>query len=190
MKEKKKERETEEPIFSHSLKNDYVIKTINKPNNCYNCFITCVRCSEALIKNQSSLTCRTSICSLPTDRERGDGGSSSRSSSPRPRVAPPYSHSGGYLPRSLLPTGADHHAKAVGTGLCDMIYVYDLGSKDGHRSGGVRLAERVTLIVDNTRFVVDPAIFTAQPNTMLGRWVVAHNLLGPDKLEDFLCFPH
>ncbi|XP_071057443.1 BTB/POZ domain-containing protein 10 isoform X2 [Onthophagus taurus] len=29
--------------------------------------------------------------------------------------------------------------------------------------------DRVTLIVDNTRFVVDPAIFTAHPNTMLGR---------------------
>lgn len=49
-----------------------------------------------------------------------------------------------------------------------MIYVYDLSSKEGHRSG-LRLGERVTLIVDNTRFVVDPAIFTAQPNTMLGR---------------------
>ncbi|XP_019733788.1 BTB/POZ domain-containing protein 10-like isoform X4 [Hippocampus comes] len=35
--------------------------------------------------------------------------------------------------------------------------------------GGLRVGERVTLIVDNTRFVVDPAIFTAQPNTMLGR---------------------
>lgn len=49
-----------------------------------------------------------------------------------------------------------------------MIYVYDLSSKEGHR-GGLRLGERVTLIVDNTRFVVDPSIFTAQPNTMLGR---------------------
>lgn len=49
-----------------------------------------------------------------------------------------------------------------------MIYIYDLSSKEGHRSG-LRLGERVTLIVDNTRFVVDPAIFTAQPNTMLGR---------------------
>ncbi|XP_032451647.1 BTB/POZ domain-containing protein 10 isoform X4 [Nasonia vitripennis] len=29
--------------------------------------------------------------------------------------------------------------------------------------------ERITLIVDNTRFVVDPALFTAHPNTMLGR---------------------
>uniref|UniRef100_A0A8D8ZLB4 BTB/POZ domain-containing protein 10 n=1 Tax=Cacopsylla melanoneura TaxID=428564 RepID=A0A8D8ZLB4_9HEMI len=29
--------------------------------------------------------------------------------------------------------------------------------------------ERVTLVVDNTRFVVDPALFTAYPNTMLGR---------------------
>lgn len=29
--------------------------------------------------------------------------------------------------------------------------------------------ERVTLVVDNTRFVLDPALFTAYPNTMLGR---------------------
>lgn len=29
--------------------------------------------------------------------------------------------------------------------------------------------ERVTLIVDNTRFIVDPAIFIAHSNTMLGR---------------------
>ncbi|XP_056643391.1 BTB/POZ domain-containing protein KCTD20 isoform X1 [Diorhabda sublineata] len=35
---------------------------------------------------------------------------------------------------------------------------------------GITNAEdRVTLVVDNTRFVVDPAIFTAHPNTMLGR---------------------
>lgn len=29
--------------------------------------------------------------------------------------------------------------------------------------------DRITLVVDNTRFVVDPAQFTAHPNTMLGR---------------------
>ncbi|XP_049819100.1 BTB/POZ domain-containing protein 10 isoform X3 [Aethina tumida] len=29
--------------------------------------------------------------------------------------------------------------------------------------------DRVTLVVDNTRFVVDPAVFVAHPNTMLGR---------------------
>lgn len=29
--------------------------------------------------------------------------------------------------------------------------------------------ERLTLVVDNTRFILDPAIFTAHPNTMLGR---------------------
>ncbi|XP_074534134.1 BTB/POZ domain-containing protein 10-like isoform X1 [Halichoeres trimaculatus] len=108
------------------------------------------------------------------DRERGDGGSSSRSSSPRPpRVSLPYAHVGGalisgHIPRSLGPSGVDHHSKTLAHGLCDMIYVYDLSSKEGHRSG-LRLGERVTLIVDNTRFVVDPAIFTAQPNTMLGR---------------------
>ena len=114
------------------------------------------------------------VSSSPSDRERGDGGSSSRSSSPRPpRVSLPYTHFGGaliggHIPRALVPPGAEHHSKTVGQGLCDMIYVYDLSSKEGHRSG-LRLGERVTLIVDNTRFVVDPAIFTAQPNTMLGR---------------------
>nr|WOE90271.1 BTB/POZ domain-containing protein 10-like protein [Scolopendra mutilans] len=29
--------------------------------------------------------------------------------------------------------------------------------------------DRITLVVDNTRFIVDPAIFIAHPNTMLGR---------------------
>lgn len=36
--------------------------------------------------------------------------------------------------------------------------------------------ERITLVVDNTRFILDPALFTAHPNTMLGRFVV-HPLL-------------
>lgn len=49
-----------------------------------------------------------------------------------------------------------------------MVFVYENG-KEGARN--VRTSERVTLIVDNTRFVVDPSIFTAQPNTMLGRSV-------------------
>lgn len=98
------------------------------------------------------------------DRERGDGGSSSRSSSPRPPRSPQTALLSGYISRSLGPPGADRHSKCLG----DTVYVYDLSSKEGHRSGP-RLGERVTLIVDNTRFVVDPSIFTAQPNTMLGR---------------------
>lgn len=31
------------------------------------------------------------------------------------------------------------------------------------------MEDRITLVVDNTRFVVDPNIFTQFPNTMLGR---------------------
>lgn len=30
-------------------------------------------------------------------------------------------------------------------------------------------SDRITLVVDNTRFVVDPAQFVAHPDTMLGR---------------------
>ena len=100
------------------------------------------------------------------DRERGDGGSSSRSSSPRPPRSPQNGGASlsGYISPSLGPPMADHRSKALG----DTIYVYDLSTKEGYRSG-LRLGKRVTLIVDNTRFVVDPSIFTAQPNTMLGR---------------------
>ncbi|XP_015520515.1 BTB/POZ domain-containing protein 10 isoform X4 [Neodiprion pinetum] len=36
-------------------------------------------------------------------------------------------------------------------------------------SGAPASEERITLIVDNTRFILDPALFTAYPNTMLGR---------------------
>ncbi|XP_053487459.1 BTB/POZ domain-containing protein 10a isoform X2 [Ictalurus furcatus] len=84
-----------------------------------------------------------------SDRDR-EAGSWSRSASPRPQKG-----SGSFC--------ADSHSKAHGS---DMIYVYE-NVKEGSRS--VRTAERVTLIVDNTRFVIDPAVFTAQPNTMLGR---------------------
>lgn len=31
------------------------------------------------------------------------------------------------------------------------------------------LTDRITLVVDNTRFVINPLLFTARPNTMLGR---------------------
>ncbi|KAM4572632.1 BTB/POZ domain-containing protein 10-like isoform 1-T1 [Odontesthes bonariensis] len=126
------------------------------------------------------------------DRERGDGGSSSRSSSPRPpRVSHPYSHVGGaliggHIPRPLGPPVGDHHSNPLGPGPCDMIYVYDLGGKE-HR-GTLRPGERVTLIVDNTRFVVDPAIFTAQPNTMLGRMFGSgrdHNFTRPNDKGEF-----
>lgn len=37
--------------------------------------------------------------------------------------------------------------------------------------------ERITLVVDNTRFVVDPAQFTAHPNTMLGRMFSSGTIL-------------
>lgn len=55
----------------------------------------------------------------------------------------------------------------------EMVFVYE-NPKEGGAGGtvgnrNIRTSERVTLIVDNTRFVVDPSIFTAQPNTMLGR---------------------
>ncbi|KAK9877155.1 hypothetical protein WA026_016898 [Henosepilachna vigintioctopunctata] len=41
-------------------------------------------------------------------------------------------------------------------------------AQNGASSSGTS-EERVTVVVDNTRFVIDPALLVAQPNTMLGR---------------------
>lgn len=41
--------------------------------------------------------------------------------------------------------------------------------KNGQKAQNQLCDDRITLVVDNTRFVVDPAQFTAHPNTMLGR---------------------
>ncbi|XP_017778023.1 PREDICTED: BTB/POZ domain-containing protein 10 isoform X2 [Nicrophorus vespilloides] len=45
----------------------------------------------------------------------------------------------------------------------------NVGQAKGISCNTVASEDRITLVVDNTRFVVDPAIFTAHPNTMLGR---------------------
>ncbi|KAG7274438.1 hypothetical protein CRUP_033594, partial [Coryphaenoides rupestris] len=73
----------------------------------------------------------------------------------------------------------------------EMVYVYEnakeaAGGGAGARS--TRTSERVTLIVDNTRFVVDPTIFVAQPNTMLGRMFGSgreHNFTRPNDKGEY-----
>lgn len=112
---------------------------------------------------------------LHLERER-DGGPPSRPSSPRPqRVSPSGSSSSGVVSSrnsSLSSTEGTFKSLAVG----EMVFVYE-NPKEGGASAtvgnrNIRTSERVTLIVDNTRFVVDPSIFTAQPNTMLGRYII------------------
>ncbi|KAI5105530.1 BTB/POZ domain-containing protein 10a isoform X4 [Silurus meridionalis] len=103
-----------------------------------------------------------------SERER-EAGSWLRSASPRPQKV-----SGSFC--------TDSHSKPHGS---DMIYVYE-NVKEGSRS--VRTSERVTLIVDNTHFVVDPAVFTAQPNTMLGRMFGAgreYNFTRPNEKGEY-----
>ncbi|XP_043915028.1 BTB/POZ domain-containing protein 10 isoform X2 [Protopterus annectens] len=114
--------------------------------------------------------------------EREKDHNTSRPSSPRPQKASPNgsSISGGNSRNSSL-SSTDGSCKAVG----EMVFVYE-NAKDGARN--VRPAERVTLIVDNTRFVVDPSIFTAQPNTMLGRMFGSgreHNFTRPNEKGEY-----
>lgn len=107
------------------------------------------------------------------ERER-DGGPSSRPSSPRPqRVSPSGSSSSGVVSsRNSSLSSTEGTFKSLGVG--EMVFVYENPKEGGANapvgSRNIRTSERVTLIVDNTRFVVDPSIFTAQPNTMLGRY--------------------
>ncbi|NXL83664.1 BTBDA protein, partial [Alectura lathami] len=116
-----------------------------------------------------------------SDREKDH--SSSRPSSPRPQKASPNGStvSMGNSSRNSSQSSSDGSCKAGG----EMVFVYENG-KEGARN--VRTSERVTLIVDNTRFVVDPSIFTAQPNTMLGRMFGSgreHNFTRPNDKGEY-----
>ncbi|KAI4894856.1 hypothetical protein NFI96_003244 [Prochilodus magdalenae] len=101
--------------------------------------------------------------------------------SDRDREVGPWLRSASPRPQKGTICG-ESHSKPHGS---DLIYVYET-AKEGSRS--IRTAERVTLIVDNTRFVVDPAIFTAQPNTMLGRMFGAgreYNFTRPNEKGEY-----
>lgn len=117
---------------------------------------------------------------LSLDRER-DGGPSSRPSSPRPqRISPSGSSSSGVVSsRNSSLSSTDGTFKSLGVG--EMVFVYENPKESGASATvgnrNIRSSERVTLIVDNTRFIVDPSIFTAQPNTMLGRYSILQSLL-------------
>lgn len=49
--------------------------------------------------------------------------------------------------------------------------------RNGQKGQNQLCEDRITLVVDNTRFVVDPAQFTAHPNTMLGRMFSSSELI-------------
>ncbi|TRY97715.1 hypothetical protein DNTS_024697 [Danionella cerebrum] len=123
-------------------------------------------------RGEAQLTpCIRNITSPVRQHLSTDSGCSSRSSSPRPQKA---------CSSSFFYT--ESHGKIHSS---DIIYVYE-NMKEGPRS--VRTAERVTLIVDNTRFVVDPSIFTAHPNTMLGRMFGSgreHNFTRPNEKGEY-----
>uniref|UniRef100_A0A8C6IE54 BTB domain containing 10 n=1 Tax=Mus spicilegus TaxID=10103 RepID=A0A8C6IE54_MUSSI len=115
--------------------------------------------------------------------EREKDHSSSRPSSPRPQRASPNGSmsSAGNSSRNSSQSSSDGSCKTSG----EMVFVYE-NAKEGARN--VRTSERVTLIVDNTRFVVDPSIFTAQPNTMLGRMFGSgreHNFTRPNEKGEY-----
>ncbi|XP_075044556.1 BTB/POZ domain-containing protein 10 isoform X3 [Mixophyes fleayi] len=136
-------------------------------------------------RGESQLTpCIRNVTS-PTRQHQSDREKeycSSRPSSPRPqKTSPNGSSSVGLSSRNSSLSSSEGNCKIAG----EMVFVYE-NAKEGARN--VRTNERVTLIVDNTRFVVDPAIFTAQPNTMLGRMFGSgreHNFTRPNDKGEY-----
>jgi hypothetical protein len=45
------------------------------------------------------------------------------------------------------------------------------GAFGNNSPSAIRMTDRITLVVDDTRFVVEPEIFRQYPDTMLGRLV-------------------
>ncbi|KAL1502336.1 hypothetical protein ABEB36_007491 [Hypothenemus hampei] len=84
----------------------------------------------------------------------------SRASNGDPCCHPGYCQSKPYYSRtrSLLP-----QTKVTPTGIATPL------SPQQQMSPATSSDDRVTLVVDSTRFIVDPALFIAHPNTMLGR---------------------
>jgi hypothetical protein len=49
------------------------------------------------------------------------------------------------------------------------------GNFGNNSPSAIRMTDRITLVVDDTRFVVEPEIFRQYPDTMLGRLVYKCN---------------
>ncbi|XP_028812219.1 BTB/POZ domain-containing protein 10-like isoform X2 [Denticeps clupeoides] len=136
-------------------------------------------------RSEGQLTpCIRNITS-PTRQLNSERDSSSRPGSPRPqRLSPSGSSSGVGSSCTSSLSSSEGTFKCMGTG--EMVFIYDTSKESSSRT--VRTSEKVTLIVDSTRFVVDPNIFTAQPNTMLGRMFGSgreHNFTRPNEKGEY-----
>ena len=86
------------------------------------------------------------------------------------------SHKSKTKSKSVSPVPADESSSSVTTSATPIQQSRSRSQKKGQEqtivgqsNGSVNLADRVTLVVDETRFVIDPQLFRAHPNTMLGR---------------------
>lgn len=78
----------------------------------------------------------------------------------------------GFHAHSLLPCGGDQDGLVKSKFSFDPRESLAAGiAKLGVGNNSPRLGERLTLVVDETRFIVDQDLFRAHPNTMLGRYV-------------------
>lgn len=95
----------------------------------------------------------------------------------------------GFHARSLLPCGGDQDGLVKSKFSFDPRESLAAGiAKLGVGNNSPRLGERLTLVVDETRFIVDQDLFRAHPNTMLGRMFTSsmeNNLIRPNERGEY-----
>jgi len=94
-----------------------------------------------------------------SDNRRGDPGSSSDGEDPYGKSGAGTSSSGGARGKSWRSRGVPYGKSSAAP-----------GDETSTRVSDDHPQEKITLVVDGTRFVVDPGLFTSRPDTMLGRW--------------------
>ncbi|XP_022293116.2 BTB/POZ domain-containing protein 10-like [Crassostrea virginica] len=95
----------------------------------------------------------------------------------------------GFHSRSMLPCGGDQDGLTKSKFSFDQRDSLVAGiAKLAAGNNSPRLGERLTLVVDETRFIVDQDLFRAHPNTMLGRMFTSsmeNNLIRPNERGEY-----
>uniref|UniRef100_UPI00358E7A57 BTB/POZ domain-containing protein 10 isoform X1 n=2 Tax=Myxine glutinosa TaxID=7769 RepID=UPI00358E7A57 len=140
--------------------------------------------------------CRSSDCSRDSSHERPEGQLTPciRNVASPTRQRHPERHSdGGRLSRPSSPrlsrgSLSAGDSRSLGKASGNMGTKEELTVVVAEGARGMRGQERVSLIVDDTRFIVDPSVFTAHPNTMLGRMFGSgreYNFTRPNEKGEF-----
>ena len=116
---------------------------------------------------------RTHSLETASSNEDGDISMSRRNSDVGPNFSEIGDHTSrfsGRMPVRNYMAGAESAANLQFS--FDKAETLSTGTYQSQENNSPRLGDRLNLLVDGTRFVVDSELFRAHPNTMLGRYVI------------------